>query len=76
MGVAWQHVNCFYLVSADFKVQHLVASDSTLLDEAMAANNDEELPFCVVPVLSFCDAWLADVDAYLTTVQCMYEFSE
>ena len=76
VGVAWQHVDCFYLVSADFKVQHLVASDSTLLDEAVAAHYDEEFPFGVMPVLSFGDARLADVDADLSAVECVNEFSK
>ena len=76
VSISRQHVYSFYLVSAYLKVQHLVASDSALLDEAMAAYNDEEFPLCIVPVLSFCDAWLADINAYLATVQCMYEFSE
>ena len=67
---------CFDLITRNLEVQDFIRTDSALLDEAMAANNDEELPFGIVPVLSFCDAWLADVDAYLATVQCMYELSE
>ena len=62
MGVAWKHVNCFYLVSADFEVEDFIRTVLTLLDEAVAAYNDEELPFGVVPVLTFSDTWFADVD--------------
>ena len=67
---------CFDPFTADLEVEDFVGVDAALLDEAMAAHNDEELPLGVVPVLTFGDAWFADVDAYLATVQCMYEFSE
>ena len=62
VGVARQHVDCFYLVSADFEVQNLICSVFSLLYESVAAHNDEELPLGVVPMLSFGDAWFADVD--------------
>ena len=42
----------------------------------MATDYDEEFPLGIVPMLTFGDTWLADVDAYLATVQCMYELSE
>lgn len=64
---------CFDLVTANLKVENFVRTDSALLDEAMAANNDEELPFGIVPVLALCYTRLADVDAYLAAVQGMYE---
>ena len=62
VGVARKHVDSFYLVSTDFKIEDFVGVDATLLDEAVTAYYDEEFPFGVVPVLSFGDAWLADVD--------------
>ena len=74
MGVAQKHVYCFDLISADFKIEDFVGADATLLDETMAAYYDEELPFGVVPMLSFGDAWLADVDADLTAVQSVNKF--
>ena len=42
----------------------------------MAAYYDEELPLGVVPVLALCDAWLADIDAHLTTIKGVDEFGE
>ena len=69
-------MDCFDLVSADFKVENFVRVDTTLLDQSMSAHNDEEFPLGVVPMLSFGDAWFADVDAYLTAVQSMDELCE
>ena len=62
MGVAGKHVYCFDLVTAYLKVKNFVRTDSALLDKAVAAHNNEELPFGVVPVLTLGDARLADVD--------------
>ena len=76
VGVARKHMHCFDLVSAHLEVQDFVASYPALLDEAVAADNDEELPLGVVPVLAFCDARLADVDAHLSAVQSVDEFGE
>jgi len=69
-------VDRFNPVSAHFKVQDFVRAQAALLDESVTADDDEELPFGVVPVLAFCDAWLADVDAHLTAVEGMDEFGE
>ena len=76
MGVAGKHVDCFYLVSTDFKIEDFVGVDAALLYEAVAAHYDEELPFGVVPVLAFGDAWFADVDADLSAVQGVDKFGE
>ena len=62
VGVAWKHVNCFDLVTRNLKVKDFVRTHSTLLDKAVAAHNDEELPLCIVPVLTFGNTWFADVD--------------
>ena len=76
MGVAWKHVYCFDLVTRNLKIEDFIRAYSTLLNESVTAYNDEEFPLCVVPMLAFCDAWLADVDAYLAAVQSVNEFSE
>ena len=69
-------MDCFYLVSADFKIEDFVGVDATLLDEAVTAYYDKEFPFSVVPVLSFGDAWLADVYTDLPAVQGVDKFGE
>ena len=73
VGVAWKHVYCFNLVTTNLEVEDFIRTYTTLLNESMTAHNDEELPLCVVPMLAFCDAWLADVDAYLTAVECVHK---
>ena len=65
MGVTGQHVHGLDLFSGDFEVQDLVAADAAFLDERLAADDDEELPFGVVPVLAFRDAGVGDVHAEL-----------
>lgn len=69
-------MNCFDLISAYFKVQDFVRTNSSLLNEAVAADYDEELPFGVVPVLSFGDAWFAYIDTHLSAVQGVDKFCE
>ena len=55
-------MHCFYPFTADLEVEDFVGVDAALLDEAVAAYYDEELPLRVVPVLALGDARLADVD--------------
>ena len=50
------------------EVQHLVAVDAPLLNQAMPCNHHEELPFGIVPMLTLGDSRLGDVHRYLTTV--------
>ncbi len=69
-------MNCLDPITADLKVKDFVRVDSSLLDESVAAYDDEELPLRVVPVLALGDAWLTDVDAYLTAVESVDEFGE
>ena len=69
-------MNCFDPVTADLEVEDFVGVDSSLLDEAVTAYDDEEFPLRVVPVLALGDARLADVDRYLTAVECVDEFCE
>ena len=69
MGVSGQHVDALDVVATNLKLYHLVCTQFALLDKAMTGHNNEEFPFCVVPVLTFGDARLADVDAHLTAIQ-------
>ena len=76
MGVSRKHVDSLNLISGNFKIQHIVASDSSLLDKSMSAYDDEEFPFCVVPMLSFGDSWLGYIYADLSAIECMDEFGK
>ena len=62
MGITREHVNSFYLITRNLEVEDFIRSVFSLLDKSMSAHDNEELPFGVVPMLSFCDAWFADVD--------------
>ena len=69
-------MNCFYFVTSDLEIKDFVRVDSSLLDESVAAYDDEELPLGVVPMLTLGDAWFADVYRYLTAVESVDEFGE
>ena len=76
VGIARKHVDCFYLISAYFKVEDCIRSYSALLDKPVTADYDEKFPLGIVPVLTFGDTWFADVDRYLATVECVDELGE
>ena len=76
VGVAGEHVDGLDVVAADIKLYHLVGTNLALLDEGMAADNDEELPLGVVPMLALSDAREGDVDAELAAVGRAEQFGE
>ena len=78
MGVAREHMDCLDVVAINFPFQNfsLGIVQIALLDKAMAFHDDELLELRVVPMLSFSDAWLADIDADLATVEGMNQFGE
>jgi hypothetical protein len=73
MGVAWEHVDGLDMVTIYFPLEDFAVGviEVTLLDEAMTFDDDELLPFGMVPMLTFGDAGLADVDADLSIVEGM-----
>ena len=64
------------IVTGDFELNHFISAEFTLLDEAVTGNHDEELPFGIVPMLSFRDARLGDIDGDLPAVERVDEFRE
>ena len=76
MSVARQHDDGLDAVTADFIFNDLVTSLLAHLDQAVAGNHDELLPFRVVPMLAFRDARLGNVDAYLTAIQRVYQLGK
>ena len=76
MGVAGEHVDGLDLVAADLEVEDFAGADLALLDEGAAADDDEEFPFGVVPVLALGDAGLGDVDAELAIIEGLEELGE
>ena len=76
VGVAGEHVHSLDAVVTDVKLYHLVGANLSLLDEGMAADNDEELPLGVVPMLALGDTRAGDVDTELAAVGRAQQFGE
>ena len=76
-------ISCWYIDHLDFVTTHkflyhwhiwLVLVAKTY--HTTSTHHTEFLCLCVVPMFTFGDAWFADVDAYLTTVQCVDKFGK
>ena len=76
VGVAGEHVDGLDAVATDVKLDHLVGADAALLDEGVAADDDEELPLGVVPVLPLGDAGARNVDTELPAVSRAQQFGK
>ena len=76
MGVAGEHVDGLYPLTAHLEVQHLVRTDASLLDQGPAAHHDEQLPLAVVPVLTLGDSRFRDVDAELAALRGLQQLRE
>ena len=78
MRIPRQHVDALDVVACDLELDDLAFGvvEVALLDEAVAAHHDEELPLGVVPVLTLSDARLANVDGDLTAVEGVYQLGE
>ena len=68
MCVAGEHVYGFYLVATYFELYHLVGAYLAFLYKSVTTHHYKELPFAVVPMLSFGDAGFRDVYAHLSNV--------
>ena len=69
MGVAGEHVDGLDVVAGDLELDDFIGAQLALLDEAVAGDDDEELPLGVVPVLAFGDAGTGDVDGDLAAIE-------
>ena len=76
VSITWKHVDGFNLIAAHLKLYHFVSTNFAFLNETMSCNDNEKLPFCMMPMLTFGDARLRDVNAYLPTVKCVKKFGE
>ena len=76
VGVAGEHYDALYPVTADLVIDYLVRTFFTHLYEAVAGDDDELLPLGVVPVLPLGDARPGDVDGYLAAAEGLHEFGE
>ena len=78
MGVAGEHVDGLDVVAVNFPFEDFAFGvvEVALLDKAVTFDHNELLELGVVPVLTFCDAGLADVDADLTCIEGVHKFCE
>ena len=76
VGVAGEHDDTLDFVTTHLVVEDFVGAFLAELDEAVARDNDELFPLGVVPMLTFGDTRLRDVDAYLSAVEGVNQFGE
>lgn len=76
VGVTGEHDDGLDFVATNFIVQHFVGTFLAELDEAVARDDDELFPLGVVPMLTFGDTRLRDVNAHLSAVEGVDEFGE
>ena len=65
---AGDHVNGFDFVAGNLKGYLFIGVNIALLNQSTSTDDDEELPFGIVPVLSLGDAGLADIHAELSAI--------
>ena len=65
---ARDHMHGLDLLSRNLKADLFVRVDIALLDPRAAADDDEELPLTVMPVLTLGDPGLRDIHAELTVI--------
>ena len=70
------HVHRLYLAPGYLELHRLPGIDVPLLDEPMPRDDDELLPFAVVPMVALGDAGPADVDGHLPAVEGVDQFGE
>ena len=76
VGPAGNHVNSLDFIPGNLKLHRFPGVDIPFLNQAVTGDHNEKLPLGVVPVLPLGDARTADVDAHLSTVGGMHQFSE
>ena len=69
-------MHCLDILPRDFELQDFVGAQLALLDEAVAVDDNEELPLGVVPVLALGDAGTADVDGDLAAIEGVHQLGE
>ena len=78
MGVAREHVDGLDVVAIYFPFEDFAVGvvEVALLNEAVAFDDNELLELCIVPVLTFGNAGLADVDADLACIEGVHKLCE
>lgn len=76
VGIAGEHDDGLDFVTTHLVVEDFVGTFLAELDEAVARNDNKLFPLGVVPMLTFGDTRLRDVDAYLSAVEGVNQFGE
>ena len=78
MCVAWEHVDGLNVVAINFPFEDFAFGvvEVALLNEAVTLDDDELLELGVMPVLTFGNAGLADVDADLACIEGVHKLCE
>ncbi len=76
VGVTGEHDDGLDFVTTHLVVEDFVGTFLAELDETVARDDDELFPLGVVPMLTFGDTRLRDVDAYLSAVEGVDKFGE
>ena len=71
VGVSRKHMDSLDAISAHLELDHFIRPDLSLLDHTVTRNYNEELPLCVMPVLSLGDTRLGNVHRKLTMIGCL-----
>lgn len=58
------------LVTAHFELNYFVGTNLSLLNQPMTGYHDKELPFRIMPVLTFCDPRLQNINRNLSMFDC------
>ena len=54
------------LISGNLKIKNFISADLTLTDKSVSADDDEEFPLSVMPMLTLGNSGLGDIHAELT----------
>ena len=74
MGPSRYHIYCFNLVSGYFEFDFFSGIDIPFLYQSMAGHYNKLFPLTVVPMLTFCDSRLTDINGYLSTIHRVNQF--
>ena len=76
MRPAWLHENTLNMITGHLILLRLVILQIPHLNQAVAVDDDEDLPFAQVPVLALFYSRLRDVDGYLAAIECADQLGE
>ena len=73
---AGDHVDGFDLVATDLKADFLIRMDIAFFDQRPTADDDEELPLGIVPMLTLGNTGLRDIHGKLTVIGSFQKLGE